>query len=349
MKTKKQLSELNKKELIKLHTILHNEWNKIKNGITSDSTINELWESHTKIVYAMKLKNIKHIANMDSLDTIEQMSAQKTSKLKPKNFIYADLAKLSNPLPEKYYKRPVSSSGWAQFHWQGMDKKGGNLSGKSVTCNINLKDEKTLIQITLAADVETLMNCISGYPDIETNDPKNLLGTIKLSELKKQRKKMQKENSWEINNTSYWIPPGKVGSTWSYIQLIDNFKFKTGVQREDLLEVFLQGKHFNGRYVLSMIKNITNPKKTQWKLSKPKNQMPLDPYDFNDNGFKLQFEPEKKQSKQTKTIKKPQLSEEKIELIKEMTLSGKFRRDIAIKLNCSKSTIYRYQKQLKLR
>jgi hypothetical protein len=93
-----------------------------------------------------------------------------------------------------------------------------------------------------------------------------------------------KEDAWGIEKGSFWIPPGEVGAnpgTWSYMLLVDRIDVSGGVQRRDLHEYWIQGKHFNGRYVFRAQKQA---KDVFWQMIKSEKEFPLNPKEHKDAG-----------------------------------------------------------------
>lgn len=66
----------------KSHTYLHKEWAKILNGLDSSFTLEEIYRLHKVIVGIMRTSDIRHIANIDTLDTTETLSKIKDMKIK---------------------------------------------------------------------------------------------------------------------------------------------------------------------------------------------------------------------------------------------------------------------------
>lgn len=77
------LLESSLEELQLYHTLIHIEWNKIKNGKDSKMTLEEIWSFHKTNVHEMITRGLKHLTPIDELDSVEFLS--KYSQPRPSN------------------------------------------------------------------------------------------------------------------------------------------------------------------------------------------------------------------------------------------------------------------------
>lgn len=108
---------------------------------------------------------------------------------------------------------------------------------------------------------------------------------------------LMQSKEYGIKQGSFWIPPGEVGAnpdTWSYLLLVDRLNVDGGVQRRDMHEYWIRGKHFNGRYVFRAQKGGQERTKPGtegkekisvfWQMIKPEDNKPLNPKEHDDQG-----------------------------------------------------------------
>jgi uracil-DNA glycosylase family 4 len=67
--------------------------------------------------------------------------------------------------------------------------------------------------------------------------------------------------------------PGSTRNTWSKFFAVDGGKYQLGVARESAVEIFLDGRHLKGRYILQLA-DLGDGRRA-WLIDKPKEQTPI--------------------------------------------------------------------------
>jgi hypothetical protein len=169
-----------------------------------------------------------------------------------------------------------------------------HVRGKSVHTDIRFEVNDHLIGLTLDDP-----GSISNKPKLN-NDSKFSSSNKILAQFKSRQPKEWLDFSGEI-------PPGEVGAT-KYLPakfiIIDSGEYEMGAQKTNLLEVFLHGKKFNGRFIASYIplsakweKAGKNP--LVWFFWKPIDQ---NPYVLSQRGISKNYIPPKDYSALPKAI-----------------------------------------------
>lgn len=178
---------------------------------------------------------------------------------------------------ENWYKiYPKSGKGRFvyQLHIRGLEKDEIDLGlkellerGHSVHGDLRFETDNGLWGFTIfegSAEDVLKTEHLSRLIDLQNDD--SLQATPKL---------LQPKEWLKVGIKPFISPPGGVGSTskkYSKIFAIDSGQYHMGVWKEHLLEVFLDGKHLNGRLLFL---NIPIDGERIWIVNRPKDQSPL--------------------------------------------------------------------------
>jgi hypothetical protein len=271
-----------------------------------------------------EIKNlIKQVESGEKVDKAKDITDEEFEKF----------GKQKGPLPDRFYEKPLSSTGWVQFHIRGIpedEKKEfekGSLStaqlikNNSVHADMRIKGPgDKLIQWVLPGDPQDnlakLKRSIEGKIDPDTGQTQKIRAIVKPSAEEPTKEPGQKlfdlalqkaidtadkipchmfmkQDDWGIEQGSFWIPPGEVGAnpdTWSYMLLVDRIDVDGGVQRRDMHEYWVRGKHFNGRYVFRAQSEPMSSADEEglspvfWQMIKSEEELPLNPKEHKDAG-----------------------------------------------------------------
>lgn len=237
--------------------------------------------------------------------------------------VYKKVAEENKPLPEEFYVDYREGKAWSQFHIRGIDKEKYDkyqndeinleelVTGESLHCDLRMQFEDYFIQwVVTQDDIEDYIATLKGDNDPDTGNVSKGLGIVKPSseEPKKEPTKSKNLNDKSEDEklisegedakivaetidmeSSYFIEPGEVGATkntYSLMGTIWQGKARSGVQRDDTHEYFLEpfgdNELWNGRYIVKCFDIDSGNKWWVWKAKvDPK---PMDPIEHSDCG-----------------------------------------------------------------
>lgn len=284
--------------------------------VPEKSTSEKLDELYRLSLLQPKRPSVEEIEHWQQ--TFKSAEVKKAKKLLPEE--YEKIRKPLQPLPRDYYVDWREGVAWSQWHIRGIsieDKElfdKGEKTFKEIIMGHSLHQDlrldlglKKLVQFLITeSDMKSYVRMMKGETNPSDGNVQKSKVIYKPSAgepqdvVKAEEEEMliDKEGAeiiekYIISESSYWIPPGEVGSystSWAYMGTIWTGNVSEGVQREDLHEEFFypdenlpnpNSELFDGRFIVRFF----NQKPPTYWIWKAKNDpYPLNPYCHVDRG-----------------------------------------------------------------
>lgn len=176
-----------------------------------------------------------------------------------------------------WHKRfPASGQGRFvyQHHWRGLDEEESKLSERALLAT----DHSVHGDLRMtAADGELWGVSVFLGKTADNRAGDRLLGLRQSQDNLQFAHKPPQPTSWlKVGvRKPYISPPGGVGSTsrtWAVFNALDSGSYRVGVWRDHMVELFFEGKHLKGRYLLQYAP--VGARGRLWIVDAPENQTP---------------------------------------------------------------------------
>lgn len=161
-----------------------------------------------------------------------------------------------------------------QHHWRGLDEEESKLSEKALLAT----DHSVHGDLRMtAADGELWGVSVFLGKTADNRARDRLLGLRQSQDNLQFAHKPPQPTAWLKVGVGkpYISPPGGVGSasrTWAMFNALDSGSYRVGVWRDHMVELFFEGKHLKGRYLLQYAP--VGARGRLWIVDAPENQTP---------------------------------------------------------------------------